>query len=292
MGSLRNPIGPLPSTIYWRRRAVALSLIALLVVLVIWAMSLGGDDGGGGKDDAKGNSGHESTDTITPGPSSSGPLNSQRPGGRDESDEGDSGGSGGSGSGGSGSGGSDDAGGAASAGGSGGSGGSGSGGASGGTDGRGTTGAAGGLGVGNGALEPSNSTLADCEAGAVELALRSIKNSYEPGDKPKFELTVKNSGDSACKIDLGRASAALTITDSSDEHIWASDDCPRGSATSLVRVPANDKIKRTVEWDRKTTARNCPAPSGTNAALAGTYLVEAKVDGIGTARVSFVLAKD
>lgn len=286
MGSLRNPIGPLPSSIYWRRRAVALSLVALLVLLVIWAVSLGGDDGGG-KDDAKGNSGSETTGTITPGPSSSTPVNSQRPGGRDESDDGEKTGGSGDEDGGASSGGS------AGTGASGGTGGNGTaGGGTGGTEGRGTTGAAGGLGIGNGALEPSNSTLADCEAGAVELTLRSLKNSYEPGDKPKFELVVKNSGDGACKIDLGRASASLTITDAADDHIWASDDCPRGSATSMVRVPANDKIKRTVEWDRKTTQNNCATPSGTHSAQAGTYLVEAKVDGIGTARVSFVLAKD
>ncbi|MBB5939432.1 hypothetical protein [Streptomyces zagrosensis] len=284
MGSLRNPIGPLPSSIYWRRRAVALSLAALLFVLVIWAVSLGGGDGGG-KDNAKGNSGGNATTTITPGPSASTPVNSQRPGGRDESEEGDdSGGSGGD----AGSSGSNNAGGTGGTGGSGGNAGS----SSGGSGGSGTTGATGGLGIGDGALEPSDSTLGDCEAGAVELTLRSVKNSYEPGEKPEFELIAKNSGDGACKLDLGRASAALTITDAADDHVWASDDCPRGSAVSLVRVPGDGKIKRMVEWDRKVTQSNCASPSGTESAKAGTYLVEAKVEGLGTARVSFVLAKD
>ncbi len=277
MGSLRNPIGPLPSSIYWRRRAVALSLVALLVLLVIWAVGLGGD--GGGKDDAKGPSGGDTASTITPGPSSSGPVNDQRPGGRDESDdEKETGGTGGSG----------DSGGSGGTGGSGGN----AGGGPGGSGGNGTIGAAGGLGVGNGALEPSDSTLADCEAGTVELTLRSLKNSYEPGDKPKFELAVKNSGDGACKVDLGCASASLTITDAADDHVWVSDDCPSGNATSMVRVPGDDAIKRTVDWDRKITHENCASPSGVQAAPAGTYLVEAKVDGLGTARVSFVLAKD
>ncbi|MEK8172011.1 hypothetical protein NKH77_29825 [Streptomyces sp. M19] len=58
MGSLRNPIGPLPSSIYWRRRAVALALLVLTVLLVVWVFAMG-DSGGGGEDDAKkpGNSG-------------------------------------------------------------------------------------------------------------------------------------------------------------------------------------------------------------------------------------------
>ena len=48
VGSLRNPVGPLPSSIYWRRRAVALSLIALLAVLVLWAVTSGGGSGNKG----------------------------------------------------------------------------------------------------------------------------------------------------------------------------------------------------------------------------------------------------
>src|SRR5690606_7271596 len=35
-GSLRNPVGPLPSPIYWRRRAVLLSVLALSALLITW----------------------------------------------------------------------------------------------------------------------------------------------------------------------------------------------------------------------------------------------------------------
>ena len=49
---MRNPVGPLPSSIYWRRRAVAGLLVALLAVLIAWAVTSGGG-GGGGRDDAK-----------------------------------------------------------------------------------------------------------------------------------------------------------------------------------------------------------------------------------------------
>ncbi|MGW5690790.1 hypothetical protein ACWEWX_07435, partial [Streptomyces asiaticus] len=80
MGSLRNPIGPLPSSIYWRRRAVALALLIAIILVVIWAFGWGGS-GGGGSDEGKGGGGGPAG-TITPGPSSSGPVNSERPGGR------------------------------------------------------------------------------------------------------------------------------------------------------------------------------------------------------------------
>ncbi|WP_262704433.1 MULTISPECIES: hypothetical protein [Streptomyces] len=284
MGSLRNPIGPLPSSIYWRRRAVALALLIAIVLVVIWAFGWGGS-GGGGSDEGKGSGGGGPASTITPGPSSSGPVNSERPGGRDESD------GGGSGSGGSGGGGSDDGGADASGGGAGG--GSGSGGAGGSSGG----GAGGGIGTGTGQGLPAGSSLRDCRPGDAELTVRSVKdskvkNTWAPGEKPNFEIVVKNTKSSSCKVDFGRAAASLTITDAHNAHVWASDDCPEGSAAALVEVPGSGQTKRTVEWDRKRSAEHCATPSGSASAKPGTYLVEVKVDGLGTAKVSFVLEKD
>ncbi|MFF2811053.1 hypothetical protein ACFVT2_28515 [Streptomyces sp. NPDC058000] len=277
MGSLRNPIGPLPSSIYWRRRAVALAVVVLLAVLVVWVLTMGGSDEKTANE-GKGPQGSGPAASITPGPAPSGPAISQKPGGRDESGAGGaSGSSGGSGSG--------SGGGAGSDGGSGGSGGgSGAGGAgSGGTPiGR----AAGGDTV---AAGPS---LPNCGADTVKLTLKSGKNSYAPNDKPKFELTVQNSGGAACKVDLGRKAAVLTITDTAgDDRVWASDDCSTGAGPALLQVPAKGAVTRTVEWDRRASGPQCATPSAA-AVPAGTYLIEAKVPGLTAVHTSFVLAKD
>ncbi|GDY55481.1 hypothetical protein SVIO_061040 [Streptomyces violaceusniger] len=119
-----------------------------------------------------------------------------------------------------------------------------------------------------------------------------VKNTWAPGEKPTFEIVVKNTKSSSCKVDFGRAAASLTITDAHNAHVWASDDCPEGSAAALVEVPGSGQTKRTVEWDRKRSAEHCATPSGSASAKPGTYLVEVKVDGLGTAKVSFVLEKD
>ncbi|MCQ6250997.1 hypothetical protein [Streptomyces malaysiensis] len=290
MGSLRNPIGPLPSSIYWRRRAVALALFIAIVLVVIWAFGWGGS-GGGGSDEGKGSGGGGPASTITPGPSSSGPVNSERPGGRDESDNG---GSGSGGSGGSG-GGSDDGGdgGKDTGGGSGSGGAGGAGGSSGGAGGS----SGGGIGTGTGRGLPAGSSLPDCRSGDAELTVRSVKdskvkNTWAPGEKPTFEIVVKNTKSSSCKVDFGRTAASLTITDAENTHVWASGDCPEGSASALIEVAGSGQAKRTVEWDRKRSAEHCATPSGSASAKSGTYLVEVKVDGLGTAKVSFVLEKD
>ncbi|MDX3228210.1 hypothetical protein [Streptomyces sp. ME19-01-6] len=293
MGSLRNPIGPLPSSIYWRRRAVALALLVLVVLLVIWAFGWGGSGGDGGRDEGKGSGGSGAASTITPGPTSSTPVNSQRPGGRDESDNGgtgDSDGADGADGGDTGGGGNGATDGGSDTGGAGGDGGAGGGGGNGG-------GAGGGLGTGDGRSVPAGSSLPACTRSAVELTVRSVKdskvkNTYEPGEEPTFEIIVKNSSDTACKVDFGRASATLTITDAENDHVWASDDCPEGGKSVLVEVAGNGQTKRTVHWDRKRSVENCATPAGSASAKAGTYLVEAKVDGLGTARVSFVLDED
>ncbi|WP_369261081.1 hypothetical protein [Streptomyces sp. R35] len=269
MGSLRNPVGPLPSTIYWRRRAVLLSLVALLALLIVWVV---GSGGGGDKNNAgESNGKNPAPSTITPGPSGSGPAISQHPGGRDESSG--SAGSGGSGSGdGSGSGSGDSSG----------SGSSSTGGSDDGSKG----------GGGSGEQLPAGSGLPNCTAGGVKLTLRSVHNTYAPGETPTFELIAKNSSSGDCKVDLGPKSAVLTITQAeSDTGFWASDDCPKSAAGLLFRVPAGGQVTYTVEWDRKASAPECATPPA-GSASAGTYLVEATAPGLAKAQTSFVLSKD
>jgi hypothetical protein len=279
---MRNPVGPLPSSIYWRRRAVLLSVLALLALLGIWIVASGG---GGGNKGTDGANGKDPVQTITPGPSGSGPAISQAPGGRDESGGTGTGGSGSADSGGSGSGsGSAGSGGSDSSGGDSGSAGTGAGG--GGTD-DGANGS-----VGSGDTLPAGSTLPNCTAGVVRLSLRSVQNTYAPDETPTFQLVASNSSANDCKIDLGPKSAVVTITQtSSDDDIWASDDCPKDTAGLLFRVSAGGSITYTFEWDRKASAPECATPKA-GSATADTYLVEAQAQGFPKAQTSFVLGKD
>ncbi|MEU6817451.1 hypothetical protein [Streptomyces sp. NPDC046860] len=276
MGSLRNPVGPLPSSIYWRRRVVIVSVVALLALVVTWIVVSGG---GGGKNGAEGPDGKNPASTITPGPSSSGPAISQHPGGRDES------GSGGSGDTGSGDGS-----------GAGGSGGDGTGGDSGsGTGGSGGAGSAAGSGggnVGEGDALAASSPLPVCAPGKVTVSLRSKRNSYSPDETPTFELVVRNTSSGDCKADLGPEHAVLAVTPADgDDTFWASDDCPKGAKSLVFRVPAGESITYTVKWDRRPSAPECATPPA-GKAKPGTYLLEAKPAGFARTQTSFVLSAD
>ncbi|MFD9986041.1 hypothetical protein ACFWZJ_37260 [Streptomyces massasporeus] len=285
MGSLRNPVGPLPSSIYWRRRVVLVSVVAVLVLLTLWIVTMGG---GGGKGDDNGANGKNPAPSITPGPSSSGPAISQAPGGRDESGDEGSGGSGDGSGNGSGDGSADGSGsGSGDGSGSGGSGGSEG---AGGTGGSGSGTAAGGVGAGD--TLPAGSTLPNCTASAVKFSLRSRHNTYDPEQTPTFLLTARNVSGSDCKIDLGPKNAVFTIAPaSSDDDYWSSEDCPKAAAHQLYRVAAGSDITYTLKWDRKPSVPECATPRAGSAG-SGTYLVEAKAPGFAKVQTSFVLSAD
>ncbi|MGW8883272.1 hypothetical protein [Streptomyces sp. NPDC055749] len=273
---MRNPVGPLPSSIYWRRRAVAASLAALLALLIAWAVTSGGGNGNSG--DAKAN-GPDPRTSITPGPSGSGPAISQQPGGRDESggDAGSDGSNGDTGTGGTGGAGTAGSDGATS-----------SGTASAGTGPGGDSGAGGTTGQ----QVPAGSPLPDCKPTALRLTLKT-EVSYGPDDKPVFQLIAKNTTATDCKADLGPKNAVLTITEAGgeDDRIWSSEDCPAAAGPLFLKIPAGATVVHTVEWNRKKSSPKC-ATAPTTEAGPGTYLLEAKAPGEPLQRASFVLPKD
>ncbi|MFB8088025.1 hypothetical protein [Streptomyces sp. NPDC055992] len=268
---------------YWRRRAVAAALVALLAVLIAWAVTSGGGKGGD-HDDSKAPSGP--ADSITPGPSGSGPAISEQPGGSGESD----GSGGGDGDGDGDKNGGADGGSAGSSTGTGG--GSGSTDSNGGGQDTGSGSASGSGGVAAGRPVPAGSSLPDCTPGAIRLTLKT-ELSYAPDEKPKFRLFATNTSSTACKADFGPKSAVFTVTEAGgdDDEVWSSKDCPRKPAAVLLEVPAGTTVVHTVQWDRGRSAPKCATPPAGKAGP-GTYLVEAKAPGEPVQRASFVLAKD
>ncbi|WSV98492.1 hypothetical protein OG509_21210 [Streptomyces sp. NBC_01006] len=262
MGSMRNPVGPLPSSIYWRRRAVLASVVALLALLAVWTVS-----SGGGRSSTNGKGGDKAPKpvmSITPGPAGTGPAISQAPGGRAES-----------------------------------GGGAGKNGEPGGTPG---TGSASGGGAGSGGSGgtggappqvPADSPLPTCAPGGLQWEVKSVKNEYETSEKPRLELVARNVSGTTCKVDLGPKQAVLTILQAStSKAVWSSADCPSGAGNAFFRVPAQGETKQSLEWDRKFSAPDqCQTPPA-GAAAPDTYVVEVKSPGMPVARTSFVLKQD
>ncbi|KAB8163874.1 hypothetical protein FH609_019735 [Streptomyces sp. 3MP-14] len=273
MGSLRTPVGPLPSAIYWRRRAVVLLLLAVVLLLVFWAVrSTGGGADPAGQDDGKG-----PAESITPGPTPSESLIEERPGGREDGDEDGQDDEGGEGDDAGGSDGEDDGGNGVSAGGDEGSAGSG------GTD-DGGNGESGGNGGGGGGVP-------DCDPSEVTLSLRSDANDYAPGQRPELRLTARNAGAASCQLDFGHQALMLTLADDEDNEVWSSADCPTVAAALPTVVSAGGTADHTVTWDLRHSVADCEQDQGP-AASPGTYLAEAQLAGYPVAQTSFRLEAD
>jgi hypothetical protein len=270
---MRNPVGPLPSSIYWRRRAVVLCLLALVAAIVLWVVTSRG--GGGGNGASAPADSHTPAATITPGPTPSGPHDGSEPGGQPTAPSGSSGGSGSGG---------DDNGGTDS--------GTSSGADTGGATASAASGGSGGGGTGSvpaaGQEVPAGSSLPTCTPGTVTLSVSPVRNSYQPGQHPQFRLVAANSGAAACKIDVGPKSAVFTVTSApGGSHVWASDDCP-ATGSHLLQVPARSSMSYTLTWNGETSSPQCAKPKGQQAGT-GTYLVQLQMSGYGSKQTSFQL---
>ena len=284
VGSLRNPVGPLPSSIYWRRRAVALSLIALLAVLVLWVVTSGGGSGNKGERHQQGPRSHAFDHA---GPLGLGPRHQHRAGWprrverfgrlrrfrglgrfgrlRWRSNSADGGAS------------------------------TGSGGAPAAPTpvlAAGVRAAAAAARGDAGVRVPAGSSVPTCAPGSLTLTLRSTKTSYEPGEKPRIEVVAQEQR----VVRVQGGSRAEGGGGDGDVHRRTTGCGPRRTArrvtpgrSSRCRGPRRSRTP----WSgtARTSAPGCATPAG-GVVGPGTYLVEAHFPGLPVARASFALAKD
>ncbi|MFJ1752993.1 hypothetical protein [Kitasatospora sp. NPDC088134] len=263
MPSLRQPVGPLPASIYWRRRVVALTVLALVLLLVGWLVF--GRDGGDPKKAGSSTPLPAPAQSIDPGASPSGPAITTRPGGT---------------------GGGSSSGGSSTGGGTGGAGGDIS--VTGGSSAGGGTSAGGSAGGGSstggnsrpgGGASPAVNTpevmaLPVCATSQLTLELASAQNAYAVKDKPRLALTIRNSSGSACRVNLSRENSAITVTSSSNERVWSSADCIPERADAWAQIAGNSGVTETFTWDRTRSKPQCATPDPTPA-QPGNYLVQA-----------------
>ncbi|MBV2154624.1 hypothetical protein [Kitasatospora sp. SUK 42] len=260
MPSLRQPVGPLPASIYWRRRIVVLVAAAAVIALIAWLMTDQGGDGGSQSKAAQAvpspsqSQSQTPAQAITPGASPSGPA--APPGG---------GGAGGN------------PGGGPVAGG-------------GGSEVSLSNGGTGGGASGSGGGAPAVNTtevmaLPVCASSQVALELAGAQNSFQPKDKPRLALTVKNSSGTNCRVDLGRSASVITVSGNSNDRVWSSGDCPSDKGSIWVQLPANGSQTETFTWDRSRSKPQCATAEQTPPAN-GTYVVLAELTGLSGDKVS------
>ena len=271
MGSFRHPVGPLPSSVYWRRRIVLLGIPLFVIALVAYACT--GTSSPSTNTASPGSGGHSvgssPTGVITPAPSetASGPPGNSYPSGPTNSS-----GAGGSGA---------------------------SGGANGGSSGGGTSSSSAGSGGASGGAGGAGSTTGQGASGAsagcalsLTLALDRTSSSgpavYPAGTYPTFKITAADTGSANCTVDVsGKGMVVSVMPLGTTNADWTSATC--SGASDLRVLGPGDAQTFPVVWKRwLSQGTTCPV-SKLPTVPQGTYTVNVAVGGVTSSLVEFVL---
>jgi hypothetical protein len=268
VGSFRHPVGPLPGSVYWRRRVVLLGIPLFVIALVAYACT---GSSSPPTNTASPGSGRQSpsaspTGVITPGPSqtASGPPGISYPGGPTTSSSAGSGGS------------------------SGGAGGAGSSGGAG-------AGSSGSAGSGSGGTSSSGQVASGAAAGcslSLMLALDRTSSSgpvqYPAGTYPTFKITAADNGAENCTVDAsGKGMVVSVMPLGTTSPVWTSATC--SGASDLRVLGPGDSQSFSVVWKRwETQGTTCPV-SALPTVAQGTYTVNVEANGVTSSLVEFIL---
>jgi hypothetical protein len=233
---MRTTVGPLPSAVYWRRRAVVLGALALVIIVLFVQCSGGGDDKkqGQGTGSPKSQPPSSAPGSAEPSPSflgntgnGGGPslpapsdIESQQPGGDDGTDPGT------------------DAG----------------------TD-------AGDPGstlppLGSGQNNDVGAASGTCVDSEITLTPKPATTTMQRNDSLKIVLTIKNVGARTCSRDVGAGPQELYI-DMGASKYWSSDTCNTDKGSDVRQLHPGETLTYNRTWNgRQSSSCAGGSPSG------------------------------
>ncbi|MCG5215362.1 hypothetical protein [Streptosporangium sp. KLBMP 9127] len=125
-----------------------------------------------------------------------------------------------------------------------------------------------------------------CDPGDLVLSLQGTQEVYLGDSRPRFMITLVNTGRLMCTADVGPRAMEIRITSGSD-RIWSSSDCISGEGVQVRRLERGIPYVRPVEWDRHRSARDCAAKRSD--ARTGTYVAAVHSTDLKTPKTVFHL---
>ena len=108
------------------------------------------------------------------------------------------------------------------------------------------------------APEPEEKPDSLCPAGSVKVAAATDAEVYPAGASPVLTLTVTNTGESACEINVGTSQMEFLVASGSD-RIFSSVDCQDGAQDYLKKVEPGASETANFPWNRNRSAPGCAA---------------------------------
>ena len=133
---------------------------------------------------------------------------------------------------------------------------------------------------------PTSGTVPACADSAITVSIKVDGQSFPVGNPVTLTEGIKNSGDTACKRDIGAKANTVIIT-SGGYPVWSSDDCSPGGGSNVVTMKPGDEYQVTVTWKGELTEGKCP--SNPPQAQAGSYDAKGRNGKVDSKQVTFAL---
>ena len=125
-----------------------------------------------------------------------------------------------------------------------------------------------------------------CDPGQVEVSASTDAADYAPEQNPVLTLTVTNTGDVACPVNVGTSQMEFLVT-SGEDRIFSSVDCQEGAEDLTREIQPGGSEEANFTWERNRSAPGCVAVEGNP--TPGTYAVSVSLGERTSEETSFEL---
>ncbi len=129
-------------------------------------------------------------------------------------------------------------------------------------------------------VDPEASDLSSCSAASTTVAAMTDKETYGPGEQPQLSISLTNTSDEACLLNVGTATQAFTITSGADTW-WRSTDCQSEPSDQVVQIDPGQSVSSVtpIVWDRtRSSVDTCD--SDRPSAPAGYFNLSVEIGGL------------
>lgn len=122
--------------------------------------------------------------------------------------------------------------------------------------------------------------IAACTGSDITVLADTDKDSYAAGELPQLSITLSNTSQNPCLINVGTATQEFEIVSGSDTW-WRSTDCQSESSDQVVQLAGGQTVSSVTPlvWDRtRSSVDTCT--SARPQAGAGTYQLRVSIAGI------------
>src|SRR5262245_11618970 len=114
-----------------------------------------------------------------------------------------------------------------------------------------------------------------CPDAVVRVAATTDVPSYPVGARPLLRLVVTNAGPVPCTRDVSHQLREILVLGLDGTRLWSSNDCYGPPGADVRELPPNQPVAFTVNWAGRTSAPGCPLDRDT--VQAGSYQVIGKL---------------